>query len=299
MRIALICSLVRQEERYLYEALRDAGAEVAIIDDRSPVLSPDRPEPWSSYNAILLRSLSYWKSLHFACFFQTIGIPVFNSLPLLITCGNKFFTTMRLHAAGIPVPVTHLALSAESALETIETMGYPVVIKSTLGSWGRLLARIHHRDAAEAILEHREMLGSFFHHVHYLQEHIEKPGRDIRAVVIGDRVITAIYRTSKHWITNTARGGEAQICPLTPELEAICLETARALGPGILAIDLLEDPERGFLVNEVNHTMEFRNVRRVTGIPIERYIVQYVIEKAMERTGVESSSLNGGTPCTG
>ncbi|MER3468147.1 MAG: 30S ribosomal protein S6--L-glutamate ligase, partial [Thermoflexus sp.] len=90
------------------------------------------------------------------------------------------------------------------------------------GSWGRLLARVNDRDAAEALLEHKEVLGGFAHGVYYIQEYIPKPGRDIRAFVVGGQTIAAIYRTSDHWITNTARGGRAANCPVTPDLADLC-----------------------------------------------------------------------------
>jgi [lysine-biosynthesis-protein LysW]---L-2-aminoadipate ligase len=95
--------------------------------------------------------------------------------------------------------------------------------------------------------------------------------------VIGDRTICAIYRSSAHWITNTARGGQAANCPVTPEIDNLCRRAAGAVGGGVLAIDLLEDPQRGLLVNEVNHTMEFRNSIHTTGVDIPAAIVEYVI----------------------
>jgi [lysine-biosynthesis-protein LysW]--L-2-aminoadipate ligase len=157
-------------------------------------------------------------------------------------------------------------------------MGYPVVLKPVVGSWGRLVARLNDRDAAEAVLEHREVLGSYQHQVYYLQEYIEKPGRDIRAYVIGGTTVAAAYRSSPHWITNTARGGQGSNCPVTPELDAICAAAAQAVGGGVLAIDVLEDPHRGFLVNEVNHTMEFHSSTPATGIDIPGLVAEHVAE---------------------
>jgi [lysine-biosynthesis-protein LysW]--L-2-aminoadipate ligase len=176
-----------------------------------------------------------------------------------------------------------VAFTPESALETIEEMGYPVVLKPVIGSWGRLLAKVNDRDSAEAILEHKAVLGSVQHSVFYIQEYIKKPGRDIRAVVVGDKVITAIYRKSAHWITNTARGGEGELCPVTPELEEVSLKAAQAVGGGVLAVDVIEDPERGMLVNEVNHTMEFHTVQPLSGIDIGDTIVGYTVDMATKK----------------
>ena len=124
------------------------------------------------------------------------------------------------------------------------------------------------------------MLGSVQHSIFYIQEYIKKPGRDIRAVVVGDKVITAIYRKSTHWITNTARGGEGELCPVTPELEEVSLKAAQAVGGGVLAVDVIEDPERGMLVNEVYHTMEFHTVQPLSGIDIGDTIVGYTLDVA-------------------
>ena len=159
----------------------------------------------------------------------------------------------------------------------MEEMGYPVVLKPVIGSWGRLISKINDRDAAETVLEHREVLGNYQQNIFYIQEYIRKPGRDIRAFVVGNETIAAIYRSSQHWITNTARGGKGSDCPVTPELNAICVAAARAVGGGVLAIDVLEDPERGYLVNEVNHTMEFHTSVPVTGIDIPGKVIDYTL----------------------
>ncbi|RPJ38855.1 MAG: RimK family alpha-L-glutamate ligase, partial [Chloroflexi bacterium] len=173
-----------------------------------------------------------------------------------------------------------VAFTPEAALEAIEELGYPVVLKPPVGSWGRLLAKINDRDAAEAILEHKETLGSYQHSVYYIQEYIQKPGRDIRAMVVGDQTVCAIYRESSHWITNTARGGQGEACQLTPELNDLCVAAARAVGGGILAVDVLEDPHNGYLVNEVNHTMEFHTLAPMTGVDVPGIIVDYTIAVA-------------------
>jgi len=155
-----------------------------------------------------------------------------------------------------------------------------VVLKPVVGSWGRLLAKVNDRDAAEAVLEHKSTLGSVQHSVFYIQEYIEKPGRDIRAIIIGDRVLTAMYRKSEHWITNTARGGEGEVCPITPEIEDLCLRAAKAVGGGVLAVDLVEHPQKGLMVNEINHTMEFHTMQPVSGIDIAGEIVEFVMANA-------------------
>jgi [lysine-biosynthesis-protein LysW]--L-2-aminoadipate ligase len=161
-------------------------------------------------------------------------------------------------------------------------MGYPVVLKPLFGSWGRLLARINDRHAAEAILEHKKTLGGYVHGVFYIQEYIDKPGRDIRSFVVGDETVAAIYRNSPHWITNTARGGEAANCPITGEIDDLSRAAARAVGGGAVAIDLLEDPDGRLLVSEVNHTPEFRNSIDTTGVDIPGRIIDHMVEVAVD-----------------
>jgi [lysine-biosynthesis-protein LysW]--L-2-aminoadipate ligase len=96
-------------------------------------------------------------------------------------------------------------------------------------------------------------------------------------------MVTAIYRKSDHWITNTARGAAGEICPMTPELEAMCLQAAEAVGGGVLAIDLVEDPDRGLLVNEVNHTMEFHTTQPISGLDLGQLIAEYVVSVARKK----------------
>ena len=205
------------------------------------------------------------------------GVPTVNTYHVATTCGDKFLTTQALIHAEVPTPGCLLAFTPESALAAIEQLGYPVVLKPVVGSWGRMVSKINDRDAAEAILEHRDVLGSYQHSIFYIQQYIDKPGRDIRSFVVGDECIAAIYRSSPHWITNTARGGVATNCPLTPELVELSVRATQAVGGGVVAIDLLEDREGRLLVNEVNYTMEFRNSIDTTGVDIPARIIDYVV----------------------
>jgi [lysine-biosynthesis-protein LysW]--L-2-aminoadipate ligase len=206
-----------------------------------------------------------------------------NTFDVANTCGDKLLTTTALLKAKVPQPNVRVAFTPESALQVIEEMGYPVVLKPVIGSWGRMVSKVNDREAAEAILEHREVLGNYQQQIYYIQEFVRKPGRDIRAFVVGDQTICAIYRTSEHWITNTARGGKGSVCPVTPELNQICVAAANAVGGGVLAIDLFEDPNRGFTVNEINHTMEFHTTVPTTGVDIPGLIIEYVVKVGSQR----------------
>jgi [lysine-biosynthesis-protein LysW]--L-2-aminoadipate ligase len=283
LRIGVLYSRVRVEEKWIFASLERRGLDYERLDDRAIHFDLNNPEPWRQYDAILERSISYNNGLYACRIFNSWDIPTVNTAEVAEACGDKLITSALLARANVPQPYSRAAFTPESALETIEEMGYPVVLKPVVGSWGRLLAKVNDREAAEAVLEHKAILGSVQHSVFYIQEYIKKPGRDIRAVVVGDKVITAIYRKSAHWITNTARGGEGELCPVTPDLEEICLNAARALGGGVLAVDVIEHPERGMLVNEVNHTMEFHTVQPLSGIDIADTIVGYAVDIAKKK----------------
>ena len=273
--VGVLMSRVRVEEKLLLEQLERRGVRIIRFDDRKFTL--DLHKPWEECDVVLERCINHLRALYTLRVLNDWGIPTVNTYEVASTCGDKLLTSSALAQAGVPIPRTILAYDHDSALAAIEEIGYPVVMKPAIGSWGRLLSRINDRDAAEAILEHKTTLGSFHHGAFYIQEYVNKPGRDIRSFVVGDETICAIYRDSPHWITNTARGGVASNCPVTPEINELSLRAARAVGGGVVAIDLLES-ENGILVNEVNYTMEFRNSIDTTGVNIPARIVDYVIE---------------------
>ncbi len=283
LRIGVLYSRVRVEEKWIFGAMEKRGIDYERLDDRAISFDLENPAPWRAFDAVLERSISYTSGLYALRMLNAFGVPTVNTAAVAEICGDKLTTSAMLAKAGLPQPHNATAFTPEAALEAIEAFGYPVVLKPVVGSWGRLLAKINDRDAAEAVLEHKATLGSVQHSVFYIQEYIAKPGRDIRAIVIGDRVLTAMYRKSEHWITNTARGGEGELCPITPEIEALCLGAAQAVGGGVLAVDLIEHPERGYLVNEINHTMEFHTMQPVSGIDIADEIVAYVMGVASEQ----------------
>jgi [lysine-biosynthesis-protein LysW]--L-2-aminoadipate ligase len=276
--VGILMSRVRVEEKLLLEQLAQRGVRVLRFDDR--VFTLDLNKPWQECDVVLERCINHLRALYTLRVLNDWGIPTVNTYEVASTCGDKLLTSSALAQAGVPIPRTILAYDHESALAAIEEIGYPVVMKPAIGSWGRLLSRINDRDAAEAILEHKTTLGSFHHGAFYIQEYVNKPGRDIRSFVVGGETIAAIYRDSPHWITNTARGGVATNCPVTDEINDLSLRAARAVGGGVVAIDLLES-ESGLLVNEVNYTMEFRNSIDTTGVNIPARIVDYVIDVGM------------------
>ncbi|NJL03825.1 MAG: lysine biosynthesis protein LysX [Chloroflexaceae bacterium] len=276
MRIGVLLSRVRVEEKLLLAELERHGAGYTLLDDRELVF--DLNAGTYAFDVILERSIHHSRALYALKAFNDRDVPTVNTYHVARICGDKVLTTQALIKHDVPTPRTRMAFTAESALAAIEELGYPAVLKPAIGSWGRLIAKVNDREAAEALLEHKEILGSYHHSIFYIQEYVKKPnGRDIRSFVVGDTCICAIYRTSGHWITNTARGGAASNCPVTPELAQISVAAAQAVGGGVLAVDVFETDDGQLLVNEVNYTMEFRNSIDTTGVNIPALVIEYVL----------------------
>jgi [lysine-biosynthesis-protein LysW]--L-2-aminoadipate ligase len=291
--VGVLLSRVRVEEKLLLGELEQRGVEIVRFDDRDIILDLTSPDPaMTRCDVVLERCINHLRALYTLRVLNDWGVPTVNSYEVANICGDKLLTSTALEHAGIPTPRTLVAYTPESAVAACDELGYPVVMKPAVGSWGRLLARVNDRDAAEALLEHKVTLGSFHHGAFYIQEFVRKPGRDIRAFVVGDETICAIYRDSAHWITNTARGGVASNCPVTDELDQLSREAARAVGGGVVAIDLFES-ERGLLVNEVNYTMEFRNSIDTTGVDIPGRIIDYVIATGQAERARREATLVG------
>lgn len=278
MKLGLLHTLIRQDEKFLLDEIRKRNIELEKIDARTIVLELGR-KPDYNFDVLLDRCLSYSQALNTIRFFNEIGIKTINSYDVMRICGDKYLTSLAMLKHNIPSPKVMLTFTPESALQAIEKMGYPCVLKPTVGSWGRLISKITDKHAAESILEHKSVLGDYHHSVFYIQEYVEKEKkRDIRAFVVGESTVAAIYRTSSHWITNTARGGQATKCEVTEELNELCVRAAQAVGGGVLAVDLMETRD-GFTVNEINHTMEFKNSITTTGVNIPEKIVDYVVSE--------------------
>ncbi len=294
LRIAMLVTHIRPEEKLLLAAFQARGITPDVILDRDlnfdltagPEQAAPSGMPWSAYDLILERCVSTSRGTYALAIFDAWDIPTINRYQTAVTCGDKLLTTLALARAGIPQPGSRAAFTPESGLDAIEQIGYPAVLKPVTGSWGRLLARVNDRDAAEALLEHRQTLGDYQHHTYYVQDYVEKGGRDIRAFVIGGQTICAIYRIAPHWITNTARGGTAINCPVTPALDDLCQRTAQAVGGGVLALDVFEAPDGSLMINEINHTMEFRNSSAPTGIDIAAEIITYALQVAESHANV-------------
>lgn len=287
MKVAMLYARVRVEEKLLFEELQRRGVECEMIDVREVSFDLHDMTRWAQYDVVIERCISHSQAEAALSILDMFGVKCVNTYRAAHICGSKLNTTLELIRHGVPSPNVRIASTPEAALETMAAMGgqradgryeRPVVLKPAVGSWGRLLAKVNDRDAAEAILEHKDTLGSYHHSIFYIQEFVnKKAGRDIRTFVVGDETIAAISRTSEHWITNTARGGKAEAVRVTPELDRISVAAAKACGGGVLAIDLLEREDGEIVVNEVNYTMEFKNSIAPTGVDIPAKVVDYAL----------------------
>jgi [lysine-biosynthesis-protein LysW]---L-2-aminoadipate ligase len=277
MKMAMIHSTIRGDEKLLMEAAKQKGVELIPLDIRKHVLNPST---WNEqFDLALERCVSTTAGMHALTFFESIGVLVVNSSAVANICVDKYTTSLRLQAHGVPTIPFAMAFTEEKAMLAIKELGgYPVVIKPASGSWGRLLAKINDQDGLEAILEHKAVLGSPSHKAFYLQKYIQKPGRDIRVTMTGEKIICAIYRETAHWISNTARGAQASTCEVDQDLRDICRSASAAVGGGILGVDVFETAN-GYVINEINHTTEFKNVQRVTGVDVAGAILDFCIEK--------------------
>jgi len=277
VRVGFLHSLLRKDEKFLLEEFnKRTDAELIMLDDRKLIFDLDsRPE----VDVVVERSINHSRALHALKLFESVGVNCVNKSDVARICGDKIETSVALQVHGVPQPPVRVAFTEASALEAIEEIGYPAVLKPAVGSWGRLLSKVNDRDAAETVLEHKTVLGSYHHSIFYAQKFVEKAGRDIRSFVVGDDCICAIYRTSEHWITNTARGAVATNCPVTNEVAEISLNAAKAVGGGVVAVDLFESAD-GLLVNEVNYTMEFKNSIDTTGVNIPGKVVDHILSEA-------------------
>tara|TARA_Y100001960_G_scaffold224668_1_gene235212 strand:+ start:7786 stop:8619 length:834 start_codon:yes stop_codon:yes gene_type:complete len=273
VKVGLLHSLIRKEEKLLIEEFQVRGVDLVMIDDRK-LISDLNSAP--DVDVVLERSINHSRSMYGLRLLEAAGVYCINAADVAKICGDKILTSVALKEAGVNQPPVRVAFTEESALDAIEELGYPVVLKPAVGSWGRLLSKVNDRESAEAILEHKALLGSYHHSIFYIQKFVEKKGRDIRSFVVGNECIAAIYRSSDHWITNTARGASASGCEVSTQVADISLAAADAVGGGILAVDLFET-DGDLSVNEVNYTMEFRNSIETTGVNIPARVVDFTL----------------------
>ncbi len=274
--ITVLYDTIRWEEKALLEAGKKKNINIQMIDCKKLFLDLDKEK--DGYGTVLQRCVSYYRNVHSTAALEGMGVDVINCLKTGIFAGNKLYTHMLLKKEGVPTPHATVAFSRDAALESLEKVGYPKIIKPTVGSWGRMISKINDKDSAEGIIESREKMYPIYQ-IHYLEEFVKRPPRDIRAIMVGDRIVAAIYRHSDNgnWKTNMALGGRAEKCEITNEMEEICIKAKNAVQGQIVGVDLMESEDRGLLVHEVNNTTEFKNTVRVCEVDIPSLMLDHAI----------------------
>ena len=279
VKLGLLYSRVRAEEKTLIQAAKRHGAVTLV-----PLCTNDLVLDFGSLpdvDVVLDREISQSRALHVLNMMEQSGVRAVNRYDAARIGGDKVLTSLQLHKAGVPTPRIKVAFSRESALLAAEELGYPVVLKPVDGSWGRLMAKIENRTAAEAILEHKSHLSSYYHSVFYLQEFVDKPDRDIRAFVINGRTVAAAYRSADHWLTNAALGAKTMPCPISDELDRLCVKACQAVGGDAIAVDLMETKD-GLTVHEVNCAMEFKASMTAVHVDLPQLLIEHCVRVALE-----------------
>ncbi len=277
-RLGLFYTILRPEEKWLLAAASARGIPLEPMHDEG-VLFPIGGAP-PPVDLVLNRSVSHVRGLYALRCWEGAGVKTVNSADVTERAGDKVLGSLALARAGIPTPRTIVALTEDAALRALDEIGYPAVLKPPIGSWGRLIARVRDREEAEQILEHKSALSSPTQSIFYVQEHVPKPQRDLRILVVGDEPIAGMVRTSSEWRTNAARGATTEALPLSRELSDLATRAARAVGGGVLAVDVMEGPN-GYVVHEVNPTPEFKALQGTTsGVDIADRILAYALEVA-------------------
>ncbi|MFC7075103.1 lysine biosynthesis protein LysX [Haloarcula halophila] len=303
MKVGLLYSRIRRDEKLLLSELRERDHEIEKIDVRKQRFNiSEAPEAFDDLDIVVDRCLATSRSVYATKFVEAYDVPVVNGPDVAEVCADKVKNSLALVEAGVPTPNTDVAFTKDAALESIEEFGYPCVLKPVVGSWGRLMAKIDSRSAAEAILEHKETLGHYEHKIFYVQEFVDKPGRDIRVLAVDGDPIAAMVRSSDHWLTNAAKGAETDTFELDDRALELVEQASDAVGGGLLGIDLMEvgvsqtdtqdasgdeprEPE-DYTVHEVNHTVEFKALNEVSDVDVPSEVVDWLETKAQQGSEV-------------
>jgi len=278
-KLCIVFDRLRTEEKMLEKQALQMGHETSIIDAKITKLNTDSKKADFDFGDIVLqRCISYFRGLHLTAFLEFLDVPVINSFDVAGKCGNKLITSLILKKHGIPTPKTYISFSSDAALETLDKVGYPLVLKPVVGSWGRSVMPIKDKDTADAVIEMRELSDGTHDRIYYLQELVKRPPRDIRVIIVGEQTVAAMYRTSSNGFkTNIATGADPQLCEITKEMEELCVKASNAVGGGILGIDLMEDEKRGLVIHEINNTVEFKGLAKVAKKNIPKEMIEFAI----------------------
>lgn len=282
MKLTIVFDRIRGEEKWLVQEAKHAGCKTELLDGRALFFEATAEKsPYDLGDVVLQRCISYYRSLFLTRIMENFDAYVINTSKVSEVCGNKLVTSMTLAKAGVPTPKTFVALSSESVQEAAKALEYPVVVKPFVGSWGRMISIAKDAETLDTIVELRESIPNPIEHMYYLQDFVERPPRDIRVIVAGDEIIASVYRNAaaNEWRTNVARGATTTAFKADKELSEIVHKAAHAVGGGILGVDVMEAKE-GYIVHEVNNTVEFKGAQAASKTKIAKKMVEFAIRSA-------------------
>jgi RimK family alpha-L-glutamate ligase len=203
------------------------------------------------------------------------GLTVINNPSSIERSADKYNTLAIMEEHRIRVPKTVVTESVAEALKAFKSFGGDVIVKPIFGSRGIGAARISDIDIAERVFRTLR----FHRHVLYIQEYVEHGNSDIRAFVVGGRVVAAMRRIAESWKTNVSLGAKAVPVKLSEDLERVAVTTAEVIGCEIAGVDLL-DHETQPIVLEINSQPGWRGLQTTTDKPISDCIAEYIISRA-------------------
>jgi ribosomal protein S6--L-glutamate ligase len=207
---------------------------------------------------------------------QAAGVRVLNPPRAVETCVDKYLATAQLAAAGLPVPPTIVCQHADDAMEAFEVLGRDVVVKPLFGAEGRGMVRLTDEEVAWRTFRTLEHLQA----VLYVQQFIPHDGWDLRAFVLGSRVLAAMRRHANgDWRTNVAQGGRTESISLTVEEEKLALQAAAVVQAPVCGVDLLQGKDGRRYVLEVNAVPGWRALAPVAGIDVAAALIRYLCEE--------------------
>lgn len=280
MRLAILSGGRGWHVRDLLRAAQVLGHAAEVVDFRTVSAAlPGVGGSLAGFDAVVVRTMPPG-SLEQVVFRMDVlhrcegaGVRVINPPRALEICVDKYLAGVRLDAAGLPVPPTVVCQDAETALEAFARLGGDVVVKPLFGAEGRGMLRVSDAELAWRTFRTLERTRA----VIYLQQFVRHPGWDVRAFVLGGRVLAGMRRHAREdWRTNVAQGGRAEAVQLSDEERCLALRAANAVGASVAGVDLLPRPEGGSYVLEVNAVPGWRALAPTTGVDVAAALVRYL-----------------------
>lgn len=283
MRIALLSGGTGWHVQDLTRAAGKLGHTADLLDYRTLSLGSHRAQfVVERYDAVVVRTMPAG-SLEQVVFRMDLlhamharGVPVLNPPRAVEACVDKFLTSSRLADAGLPTPRSVVCQKADAALDAFEEFGRDVVVKPLFGAEGRGMVRVTDPEVAWRTFRAIEQTGG----VIYVQPFVRHPGWDLRAFVIGGRVVAGMKRTARgDWRTNVAQGGSAERVELAATERELAVRAAAVVGAPVCGVDLLPGPDGELSVIEVNAVPGWRALAEVSGLDVAKAILRYLVEE--------------------